>query len=284
MRYNADINVATLYIIATPIGNLEDITFRAVRLLGEVSLIAAEDTRTARQLLTRYNLKARITSYHEHNKKEKLNVILDHLRTGDVALISEAGMPGLSDPGYELITAAINQQVSVVPVPGPSAIVTAMAVSGLATDRFMYLGFLPRRSGERKRLLQEIVDIPCTLICFESPHRISESLQDILKVLGDRKLAVCRELTKVHEEVFRGKVSDAIMYFQQPRGEFTLVLEGRHEGSSRDIDEKIMSDLYNLYQQGLRAKESVSMISETSGISKRKLYECWLQMTKGEKE
>jgi 16S rRNA (cytidine1402-2'-O)-methyltransferase len=283
VRYNAITIVATLYVIATPIGNLEDITFRAVRLLGEVSLIAAEDTRTARQLLTRYNLKARITSYHEHNKKEKLDTILDHLRTGDVALISEAGMPGLSDPGYELIVAAINQQINVVPVPGPSAIVTAISVSGLPTDRFMYLGFLPRRSGERRRLLQEIADVSSSLICFESPHRICESLEDILKVLGDRKLAVCRELTKVHEEVFRGKVSDAIIYFQQPRGEFTLVLEGHHEGSSRDIDEKIMSDLYNLYRQGLGAKESVSMISETSGVSKRKLYECWLQMTKGEK-
>jgi len=276
--------VATLYVIATPIGNLEDITFRAVRLFGGVSLIAAEDTRTAKQLLGRYNLKTRVTSYHEHNKYQKLNVILEHLRTEDVALISEAGMPGLSDPGFELIAAAINRGINVVPVPGPSSIVTALAVSGLPTDHFIYLGFLPRRHGERKRLLQEVVDISYTLVCFESPHRIPDSLQDILKVFGNRKVAVCRELTKVHEEVFRGKVSDAILYFQQPRGEFTLVLEGRHEGSSRDIDEKIMSDLYNLYQQGLRAKESVSMISETSGISKRKLYECWLQMTKGEKE
>jgi len=277
------LNVGKLYIIATPIGNLEDITFRAVRLLGEVSLVAAEDTRTARQLLSRYNIKANLTSYHEHNKREKLNKLMDHLKTGDIALISEAGMPGISDPGYELVQNAIKQQVTVIAIPGPSAVVTALAASGLPSDRFVYLGFLPRKHGERIRFLQNVVSESCSLICFESPHRLIESLRDIEKVLGDREIAVCRELTKVHEEIFRGNISDAILYFRQPLGEFTLVVKGFNELDARDVNEKILNDLYNLYRKGLKTKEAVAMISETSGISKKKLYECWLEMIKGEK-
>lgn len=276
------LNVGILYIVATPIGNMEDITFRAVRLLGEVSLVAAEDTRTARQLLNRYNVKANLTSYHEHNKQEKLQTILDHCQVGDVALISEAGMPGISDPGYELVRAAIEQGITVIAIPGPSAIVAAVSVSGLPSDRFMYLGFLPRKSGERKRFLQDVADVQCSLVCFESPHRLFEALQDIIKVLGNRKMAVCRELTKMHEEIFRGMADDALNHFQQPRGEFTLVIEGCTEQKSKGIDEKIAADLYNLYRRGLGAKESVTILSESSGISRKKLYEYWLQLTKGE--
>jgi 16S rRNA (cytidine1402-2'-O)-methyltransferase len=216
-----------LYVIATPIGNLEDISLRALRLLQDVKLIAAEDTRTTRRLLNAYNIKTPLTSYHEHSKRAKLDHLLDYLEKEDLALVSEAGMPGLSDPGYELIVAAIGRGISVVPVPGASAVITALVVSGLPTDQFLYVGFLPRRKGQRQRLLSSIVDEPRTIVAFETPHRLNEALSDIGEVLGDRRLSVCRELTKVHEEIFRGRVSQATGHFVEPRGEFSLVIEGK---------------------------------------------------------
>jgi len=216
-----------LYVIATPIGNLEDISLRALRLLQEVKLIAAEDTRTTRHLLNAHNIKTPLTSYHEHSKRAKLDYLLNYLEKEDLALVSEAGMPGLSDPGYELIVAAIERGISVVPIPGASAVITALVVSGLPTDQFLYLGFLPRRKGQRQRLFSSIVDEPRTIVAFETPHRLSEALSDIEEILGNRRLSVCRELTKVHEEIFRGRVSQAREYFVEPRGEFSLVIEGK---------------------------------------------------------
>jgi 16S rRNA (cytidine1402-2'-O)-methyltransferase len=216
-----------LYVIATPIGNLEDISLHALRLLREVKLIAAEDTRTTRHLLNAHNIKTPLTSYHEHSKRAKLDYLLDYLEQEDLALVSEAGMPGLSDPGYELIIAAIERGISVVPIPGASAVITALVVSGLPTDQFIYLGFLPRRKGQRQRLLSSIVDEPRTIVAFETPHRLREALSDIEEILGNRRLSVCRELTKVHEEIFRGRVSQAREHFAEPRGEFSLVIEGK---------------------------------------------------------
>jgi 16S rRNA (cytidine1402-2'-O)-methyltransferase len=216
-----------LYVIATPIGNLEDISLRALRLLQEVKLIAAEDTRTTRHLLNANNIKTPLTSYHEHSKRAKLDYLLNYLDKEDIALVSEAGMPGLSDPGYKLIVAAIERGISVVPIPGASAVITALVVSGLPTDQFLYLGFLPRRKGQRQRLLSSIVDEPRTIVAFETPHRLREALSDIEGILGNRRLSVCRELTKVHEEIFRGRVSQAREYFAEPRGEFSLVIEGK---------------------------------------------------------
>jgi 16S rRNA (cytidine1402-2'-O)-methyltransferase len=216
-----------LYVIATPIGNLEDISPRALRLLREVKLIAAEDTRTTRHLLNAYNIKTPLISYHEHIKRAKLDYLLDYLEKEDLALVSEAGMPGLSDPGYELIVAAIERGISVVPIPGASAVITALVVSGLPTDQFLYVGFLPRRKGQRQRLLNSIVDEPRTIVAFETPHRLREALSDIEEILGNRRLSVCRELTKIHEEIFRGRVSQAREHFVEPRGEFSLVIEGK---------------------------------------------------------
>jgi len=216
-----------LYVIATPIGNLEDISLRALRLLREVKLIAAEDTRKTRHLLNAYNIKTPLISYHEHSKRAKLDYLLDYLEKEDLALVSEAGMPGLSDPGYELIVAAIERGISVIPIPGASAVITALVVSGLPTNQFLYLGFLPRRKGQRQRLLSSIVDEPRTIVAFETPHRLRETLGDIEEILGDRRLSVCRELTKVHEEIFRGRVSQAREHFAEPRGEFSLVIEGK---------------------------------------------------------
>ncbi len=219
--------MSVLYVIATPIGNLEDISLRALRLLQEVKLIAAEDTRTTRHLLSAHDIKTPLTSYHEHSKRAKLDYLLNYLEREDLALVSEAGMPGLSDPGYDLIVAAIERGVSVVPIPGASAVVTALAVSGLPTDQFLYVGFFPRRKGQRQRILSSIAEERRTIVAFETPHRLSEALEDIEAILGNRRISVCRELTKVHEEIFRGRVSQAREHFIEPRGEFTLVVEGK---------------------------------------------------------
>ena len=216
-----------LYVVATPIGNLEDISLRALRVLREVKLIAAEDTRKTRRLLNAYNIETPLTSYHEHSKRARLDYLLGYLEKEDLALVSEAGMPGLSDPGYDLIVAAIERGISVVSVPGPSAVTTALVVSGLPTDQFVYVGFLPRRKGQRQRLLSSISDEARTVVAFEAPHRIREALTDIEEILGDRRISICRELTKVHEEVFRGRVSQAREHFVEPRGEFSLVIEGK---------------------------------------------------------
>jgi 16S rRNA (cytidine1402-2'-O)-methyltransferase len=221
--------VGTLYLVATPIGNLEDITLRALRILQEVNLIAAEDTRKTKHLLATYGIKTRLTSYHAHNEKTKLAYLLSQLKEKDIALVSEAGMPGLSDPGYELIAAAIQRDIPVVPIPGPSVVLTALVASGLLIRRFLYLGFLPRKGGERRRLLKSIAAETPTIVAFESPHRLLPTLKDLMEILGDRRIAVARELTKIHEEVFRGRVSEAIGHFIQPRGEFTLVIEGSKE-------------------------------------------------------
>jgi 16S rRNA (cytidine1402-2'-O)-methyltransferase len=216
-----------LYVVATPIGNLDDISVRALRVLNEVKLIAAEDTRKTRRLLNAYNLETPLTSYHEYSRRAKLDYLLSYLEKEDLALVSEAGMPGLSDPGYDLIVAAIERGIPVVPVPGPSAVVTALVISGLPTDQYVYVGFLPRRKGQRQRLLSSLSDEPRTIVAFETPHRLKEALADIEEILGDRRIAVCHELTKVHEEVFRGRVSEARQYFAEPRGEFSLVVEGK---------------------------------------------------------
>ncbi len=226
MGYNYAVIVPVLYVIATPIGNLEDITLRALRVLGEVQLIAAEDTRTARKLLNRYDIKTRMTSYFEHNKRMKVPQLLEVLEEGDVALVSEAGMPGISDPGYELVRAAIEKGFEVIALPGSSAVTTAMAISGLPADQFVYLGFLPRKKNEKRSLLASLQAEPRTLVCFESPYRVLASLEMMLEVLGERNVAVCREMTKLHEEIFRGSVSQAIKRFQKPRGEFTVVIQG----------------------------------------------------------
>ena len=225
--------MSNLYVVATPIGNLEDITLRALRIMREVNLIAAEDTRKTRRLLAAYEIKTPMTSYHEHNKLTKLDYILNCLENGDVALVSSAGMPGISDPGYELIIAAHQRNIPVVPVPGASAVMTALAVSGLPTDRFIYLGFLPGKGAERRRRLESVAGETGTVIAFEAPHRLKAALKDMLLVLGDREVAVCRELTKIHEEVFRGTVSQAVARFTEPRGEFTLVIAGEQERVSR---------------------------------------------------
>ncbi len=269
-----------LYVVATPIGNLEDISLRALRILREVGLIAAEDTRKTKRLLNAYRIKTPMTSYHEHNEKTKLDYILNHLKEGDIALVSEAGMPGVSDPGYELIRAATQAGIPVVPVPGPSAVITALVVSGLPTDRFLYLGFLPRRAGARRQALKSVAQETGTLVILEAPHRLQPTLNDLQLLLGDRQLAVCRELTKLHEEVFRGTIGQAIARFTEPRGEFTLVVEGKKEEEHRISDKDIEQRLCDMYQSGARTKEAIVRVAGETGLSRRELYRTFLKISK----
>ena len=264
-----------LYLVATPIGNLEDISARALRILREAILIAAEDTRHTGSLLKHFEIKSQLTSYFEHNKLNKLDFILEKLSEGDVALVSDAGTPAINDPGYELVKAALASGFDVRPVPGPSSPIAALTVSGLPTDSFLYLGYLPSKANERRKALTQVIDQPHTLIFLESPHRIVDSLEDILATLGDRQICVAREMTKMYEEYWRGQVSAAIEYFKSkdPRGEFTLVIEGKKKEESGKWDEEI---LLNAIKNELKAEKSAKEISaelaEQSGWNKKEVY------------
>lgn len=274
--------MGTLYLVATPIGNLEDITLRALRILKEVALIAAEDTRTARHLLTYFGISTPVTSYFEHNKLEKLDALLEALARGDVAMISEAGLPGLSDPGYELVRTAVERGIRVVPIPGASALTAALVASGLPTDAFVYLGFLPRQASARRKLLQSVIAEPRTLVAYEAPHRIRETLDDIAGVLGERPICVARELTKVYEEFVRGTVAVVREHFEThaPRGEFTLVIGGQtaedESGTGRGEpwgDEQVLAAVRNLMASGLTRPEAVKRVAKTSGRDRREVYQ-----------
>lgn len=267
--------MSTLYVVGTPIGNLEDVTYRAVRLLGEVDLIAAEDTRKARILLDHYAIKTPVTSFFEGNERRKAEAIIQALREGDVALISEAGMPGISDPGYPLIRAAIEAEIPVVAVPGPSAHTAALVVSGLPTDRFLFLGFLPRKESEQRAVLADVVKVEATLIAYESPHRVSATLERMRDVLGNRPVALCRELTKLYEEVWRGDLEGAIAHLEEnpPRGEFTLVVGGAPEALTRWDEERVRAALANFMDEGLSRSQAAREVAALSGWPRRKIYD-----------
>jgi len=266
-----------LYVVATPIGNMEDITLRALKVLKDVGLIAAEDTRKTRNLLNRYGITTPLTSYFEHNKLSKLTDILAALGNKDMALVSSAGMPGISDPGYELIKAALENGIKVVPIPGASAVTTALAVSGLPTDNFLFCGFLPARTTARRHFLRDRSEITSTLIILEAPHRIRETLEDMLAVLGDRRIAACRELTKIHEEIYRGTISEALTHFQNPRGEFTLVVQGQLEESTPEITENVEKQLHLMKKSGLSAKTAISKLMAAGKYNHKDLYRAWLR-------
>ena len=268
----------TLYIVSTPIGNLEDVTLRAMRILREVELVAAEDTRVTRKLLSRYDIHTRLVSFNENNQSRKLPEILKALSSGDVALVCDAGTPGVNDPGNELVIAAANAGATVVPIPGPSAVTAALAVSGLQEGPFVYVGFLPRKKAERRRLLESLALEEKTLVAFEAPHRLIAALQEMRSALGDMSIAVCRELTKLHEEIFRGSISESIERFTEPRGEFTLVIEGApvsREDSAPD-DDSILELMKEHRGRGARARDAVAAVAAVTGISRRKAYDIWL--------
>jgi 16S rRNA (cytidine1402-2'-O)-methyltransferase len=269
-----------LYVVATPIGNLEDVTLRALRVLREVSLIAAEDTRTTRKLLSHHGIRARLLSYNEHNKAARIPRLLAALKEGDVALVSEGGTPAISDPGLDLVAAAVEAGFAVTPIPGPSAVTAALAVSGLPTRQFTYLGFLPRRSGERRRLLASLRYDPRTVLAFESPHRLRRSLEDLRREWGDRRLAVCRELTKAFEEVFRGRISEALERFAEPRGEFTLVVEGATDAPPPPLEEA-RRDLLRRREAGETARRAVPEVTKRYGLPRREVYRMWLETSPG---
>jgi 16S rRNA (cytidine1402-2'-O)-methyltransferase len=292
--------MGTLYLVATPIGNLEDITLRALRTLREARLIAAEDTRHTRTLLDKYEITTPCISYHEHNKLARLDEILTALAAGDVALVSDAGTPGISDPGFDLVGACIAAGFTVTPVPGPSAPVAALVASGLPTDRFAYVGFLPRRGGERRAMLAEMADLALTLVCFEAPHRLLDTLADMLAVLGDRRVVAANDLTKRYEELRRGTVSALISHFsaQRPRGEYTLVVEGRVAGAERKRDRnrlhvpvevneppseaEIARRLRLLRAEGLNGSTAARAVARELGLQKGVVYQVWLSL--GEEE
>lgn len=279
--------MGTLFVVGTPIGNLEDMTLRGARVLGQVDLVAAEDTRVTRRLLTHLGIRARLVSYHEHNWRERLPQLLKALESSDVALVCDAGMPTLSDPGKELVSDVAAAGLGVEVVPGPSALTAALAVSGFPADAFTFLGFLPRRRKDRRAGLRSVVSLPLTLVVFEAPHRMLATLQDVLEELGDRRVALCRELTKLHEEVFRGTVSEAMEQVRAPRGEYVLIIEGEAKGMDPTVTTLAQSDearldearcqLASLRQNGTRAKDAVSSVAESLSMPKNLVYRLWVE-------
>ncbi|HYM16205.1 MAG TPA: 16S rRNA (cytidine(1402)-2'-O)-methyltransferase [Dehalococcoidia bacterium] len=264
--------------MATPIGHLGDITLRALEVLRAVPLIAAEDTRSARKLLAHFEIRApRLASYNEHSASTRTPALLRALEDGDVALVSDAGMPGISDPGYDLVVAAVAAGHTVVPVPGASAVVAAVAASGLPSRRFHYLGFLPRQAGPRRRALAAAGASGDTLVVYESPHRVRATLADALAALGDRRIAVARELTKLHEEIWRGTIAGAIAHFGEPRGEFTLVIEGGPStvAALARGGGGVAAAIARLRADGFGAKEGVAALMSEFGLSRRAAYAAW---------
>ncbi|MDE2836463.1 MAG: 16S rRNA (cytidine(1402)-2'-O)-methyltransferase [Chloroflexota bacterium] len=267
----------TLYVVATPIGNLEDLTPRAARILGEVALIAAEDTRQTRKLLSYLALSTRTVSYNQHNARQRAPMLFGALREGDVALVTDAGAPGVSDPGSDLVTGAAERGYTVVSVPGPSAVTAALAVAGFPADTFHFLGFLPRTTKARRSALVHVSLLRPTLVLFEAPHRLLATLAAIAETLGDRRIAVCREMTKVHEEVFRGTVREAIAHFAVPRGEFTLVIEGAPHASVSEPPavEEIAAAMTDARASGLSRRDAALQVSSELGVSRRAAYAAW---------
>ena len=271
--------MGALYLVGTPIGNLEDITLRAARVLGEVSLIAAEDTRVTRRLLNYLGIRVPLVSCNEHNWRTRIPRLLAQLETGNVALVTDAGMPGVSDPGTGIVAAVAEAGYIVEPVPGPSAVTTALAASGLPGDAFLFLGFLPRRRKERRARLAGVALLPDTLVIFEAPHRLRATMEDMLGRLGDRQIAVCRELTKLHEEVWRGPISEALGYFTAPRGEFVVVVSGAKDGTEPilAIDrEQVSRQLADLRRAGATARDAVAEVMASTGLPRSEVYRLWV--------
>lgn len=263
----------TLYIVATPIGNLEDMTYRAVRTLGEVDLIAAEDTRHSLKLLNHFNISRPLTSYFDHNQQFKGERILNALRQGkSVALISDAGTPCVSDPGYHLVRDAVTEGIAVIPIPGASAAIAAVSVSGLPSDTFTFAGFPPSRQGKRRAFLARMSDLPGTLVLYEAPHRLEQTLQDMLHVLGERQIVVARELTKIYEECIRGTVSEVITLAQgKARGEVViLVAPGEPVHEEAEALDQVLQRL--LHEEGLSVKDAARKAAEITGVSRNEAY------------
>ncbi|MCY4386479.1 MAG: 16S rRNA (cytidine(1402)-2'-O)-methyltransferase [Desulfurellaceae bacterium] len=274
----------TLYIVATPIGNLEDITLRALRILKEVDLIAAEDTRHTRKLLTHYDIPTPLTSYHDHSESTKAPILVETLLAGkSIALVSDAGTPCISDPGYRLVKSAAEVDIPTVPIPGPSMLTALMSVGGLPTDRFAFEGFLPAKKGQRQRALRELCHEERTLIFYESPHRLLSTLSDLTRIFGDRGIVVGRELTKQFEEILRGPVSAVLSAFhnRSVKGEVALAVEG-WDGKDESTSEQSAAELMQqLLADGVGLKEAARTVSEACHISKRDAYSMGVKIKAG---
>jgi len=279
--------MGALYLVATPIGNLEDITMRALRILREARLIAAEDTRHTRKLLTHFAITTPTISYHEHSPLERQERLLAELAQGDVALVSDAGTPAISDPGQELVRAALAAGYPVVPIPGAVAAITALIASGLPTDQFTYLGFLPRRPQERRAALAAVAMLPHTLIVYEAPHRLLATLDDLLATLGERQAVVARELTKLHEQWLRGSLSHLRQQCASPspRGEYTLVIAGAPDvntasaiGEPADQEEAALTQLRALLAAGTRTRDAATQVAAATGLPRRDAYQLALRV------
>jgi 16S rRNA (cytidine1402-2'-O)-methyltransferase len=274
-----------LYIVATPIGNLEDITLRALRVLKEVDLIAAEDTRHTRNLLSHYDIQTPLTSYHEHNERTKAQPLVKRLVSGEnIALVSDAGTPAISDPGYRLVVDAVHAGIQVIPLPGASALAATLSAAGLPTDCFAFEGFLPAKKQERIARLQELKNDPRTLVFYEAPHRLKESLQDMQQIFGERQIVIGRELSKVHEEFLRGTVSDVIARLadREVKGEVTIVVHGCTD-ECQVSEENIGTEIHRLIDEGMGIKDISELLGERYRISKRQIYQLALKL-KSEKD
>ena len=270
----------TLFIVATPIGNLEDITHRALRVLREVDLIACEDTRHTRKLLNHFGIATATISYHEHNEQERAAELCEVLESGkNIGLVSDAGTPLVSDPGFRIVNAAIDRGISVAPIPGAAAFVTALSASGLATDQFLFAGFIPSRSGARRAKLSELTSIPATLVFYEAPHRINTTLKDALEVFGNRQAVVARELTKLHEEFARGTLSELLELFSkvEARGELVLMISGQNDeaiGSARATspERQLRERMDELEREGVDQKTALKRAAKELGLKRDDAY------------
>jgi 16S rRNA (cytidine1402-2'-O)-methyltransferase len=271
-----------LYIVPTPIGNLEDITLRALRVLKEVDLIAAEDTRHTRHLLTHYGITTALTSYHEHNERKKSLSLVERMQKGaNIALVSDAGTPAISDPGFRLVVEAIGARIQVVPLPGASALATVLSAGGLPSDRIAFEGFLPAKKPERRTKLGALRGQSATLVFYEAPHRLKETLNDMLEIFGDRDIVIAREVTKVHEEFLRGSVRELISRLaeRELRGEITILVRGSLAEAT--VSESVLNtEIRRLKHQGMRVKEIAEVLGERFGYSKREIYRLTLELDK----
>ncbi len=266
-----------LFVVATPIGNLEDISLRAVRILREADLIAAEDTRHTSKLLHHYDIRRPTASLHEHNEQEKVPALVDRLRGGArIALVTDAGTPAVSDPGYRLVRSAIDAGIRVEAIPGPSAVLAVLVSSGLPTDSFMFAGFPPPKSAARRAWFEALSDEPRTLVFFEAPHRIRETIATAIETLGDREAALGRELTKLHEEVLRGSLSAVLDRLGEPRGEFTVVVAGRTDdpgdGNEQVSDNQLFIEFGRLTENGFGRREAISELAQRHRLRSRDVF------------
>ncbi len=285
MAERASIKKGILYVVATPIGNLEDISLRAIRTLKEINLIAAEDTRHTKKLLNAYKISTPLISLHEHNEKEKSELIISKINSGmNVAYVSDAGTPCVSDPGHYLIGFAQDENIRVIPIPGPCAVITALSASGFSADSFLFCGFMPARENKRRKFMESLKDDERTIVFYESPMRFSDSLKTLQEVLGDREIVVARELTKIFEEIKRGKISEFIARKTKLKGEITIIIQGGQKAQVVLTDEEIINKLKSFSKnKQLSVRDAVAEVAIQTGISKKKVYDLAIKLRSGKK-